>query len=154
MMLLQTGSNSAKHINAGISQMVSIAGKDRKHHDFSIPFEPTKSGFTVHVNSLEDDEAKERLSAHCRLRKYDTKSDSWFGVSLFPSSGQIRYALVIDEQWKHDPNIETALSMWQRKPMAPIESLSKISKKLKIGRNDQCPCGSGVKHKKCCLLKA
>lgn len=26
-------------------------------------------------------------------------------------------------------------------------------KKLKIGRNDPCPCGSGKKYKKCCLLK-
>ncbi len=26
-------------------------------------------------------------------------------------------------------------------------------KKLKIGRNDPCPCGSGRKYKKCCLLK-
>ena len=24
---------------------------------------------------------------------------------------------------------------------------------LKIGRNDPCPCGSGKKYKKCCLLK-
>jgi len=23
---------------------------------------------------------------------------------------------------------------------------------LKIGRNEKCPCGSGVKYKKCCLL--
>ena len=25
--------------------------------------------------------------------------------------------------------------------------------KKKIGRNDLCPCGSGLKYKKCCLLK-
>jgi len=25
--------------------------------------------------------------------------------------------------------------------------------KMKIGRNDPCPCGSGKKYKKCCLLK-
>lgn len=24
---------------------------------------------------------------------------------------------------------------------------------LRVGRNDQCPCGSGKKYKKCCLLK-
>ena len=24
---------------------------------------------------------------------------------------------------------------------------------MKIGRNDQCPCGSGKKYKHCCLLK-
>jgi len=23
----------------------------------------------------------------------------------------------------------------------------------KIGRNDPCPCGSGIKYKKCCLIK-
>ena len=26
--------------------------------------------------------------------------------------------------------------------------------KVKVGRNDPCPCGSGKKHKKCCLIKA
>ncbi len=25
---------------------------------------------------------------------------------------------------------------------------------MKIGRNDPCPCGSGKKYKKCCLIKA
>ena len=24
---------------------------------------------------------------------------------------------------------------------------------MKVGRNDPCPCGSGLKYKKCCLLK-
>jgi len=27
-------------------------------------------------------------------------------------------------------------------------------RQVKIGRNDQCPCGSGLKFKKCCLRKA
>lgn len=31
--------------------------------------------------------------------------------------------------------------------------LSKPEKKIKIGRNDPCPCGSGKKYKKCCLNK-
>jgi hypothetical protein len=26
-----------------------------------------------------------------------------------------------------------------------------IQSKKKVGRNDPCPCGSGKKHKKCCL---
>ncbi len=31
--------------------------------------------------------------------------------------------------------------------------MSIVSKSLKIGRNDPCPCGSGLKYKKCCLGK-
>jgi len=30
---------------------------------------------------------------------------------------------------------------------------SKSINKRKIGRNDPCPCGSGLKYKKCCLKK-
>ncbi|WP_397474925.1 SEC-C metal-binding domain-containing protein [Pusillimonas sp.] len=29
--------------------------------------------------------------------------------------------------------------------------LSKQDNRKKLGRNDPCPCGSGRKHKKCCL---
>jgi SWIM/SEC-C metal-binding protein len=28
-----------------------------------------------------------------------------------------------------------------------------IRDKPKVGRNDYCPCGSGIKYKKCCLSK-
>jgi tetratricopeptide (TPR) repeat protein len=45
----------------------------------------------------------------------------------------------------------------ERKPVARggrDSSLSEIvPKRTKIGRNDPCPCGSGKKFKKCCLLK-
>jgi preprotein translocase subunit SecA len=33
------------------------------------------------------------------------------------------------------------------------ESAPTARKKIKVGRNDPCPCGSGQKYKKCCLLK-
>lgn len=26
-------------------------------------------------------------------------------------------------------------------------------KKMRVGRNDPCPCGSGIKFKKCCLVR-
>ena len=28
-----------------------------------------------------------------------------------------------------------------------------LESKIKIGRNDKCPCGSGKKYKKCCIGK-
>lgn len=31
------------------------------------------------------------------------------------------------------------------------EFLQPVDQKTKLGRNDPCPCGSGVKYKKCCL---
>lgn len=38
---------------------------------------------------------------------------------------------------------------WRRKRMAPPV----VARAPKVGRNDPCPCGSGLKFKKCCALK-
>lgn len=39
-----------------------------------------------------------------------------------------------------------------REPIVPIRNKN-IDKVNKIGRNESCPCGSGIKYKKCCLKK-
>jgi methionyl aminopeptidase len=36
---------------------------------------------------------------------------------------------------------------------ARLDLLKEKEKPVKVGRNDPCPCGSGIKHKKCCLEK-
>jgi len=33
-----------------------------------------------------------------------------------------------------------------------LENGTIVRKAKKIGRNEQCPCGSGKKYKRCCLL--
>jgi len=40
------------------------------------------------------------------------------------------------------------------KRLAQLEAMGhELSKRVKIGRNDLCPCGSGNKFKKCCIDK-
>jgi methionyl aminopeptidase len=38
-------------------------------------------------------------------------------------------------------------------PKARLNLLKEKGKTVKVGRNDPCPCGSGIKYKKCCLGK-
>jgi hypothetical protein len=51
---------------------------------------------------------------------------------------------------------ETKLSITEF-PAPPVESaaasIHSVNGRLKIGRNEPCPCGSGKKYKKCCLRK-
>ena len=154
ILLLQLGSESAGHINKLIDRLIHSAATDRLPHDMSIPSDAEKSGFTIHVNSLPEDKARERLSSHCRIKKYETNADVWYGLLLAPGTGDIRVALVIDEKWKADPVMEKALKAWPRKPMLPILRLSQGILRRKVGRNDHCPCGSGKKYKKCCFSLA
>ena len=151
MFFLQLSSDAAKHINNGIDRLVRSSAEDGKLHDFSVPNEAEKSGVTVHVSPFPEIVARDRLSVHCRLRKYETKSDAWYGLLLAPGTGDIRGALVIDEKWKPDAKIEKALDAWPRKPAVPLKSLSRGTLRVKVGRNEPCPCGSGKKYKKCCL---
>jgi hypothetical protein len=154
MLLLQFGSDTAKHINKGIDRLVRTAADDGQHHDFSIPSDADKSGFTVHVNSLPEEMARERLSTHCRIRKYDTKSNVWYGLILAPGTGNIRGALAVEEKWKADADLEKALDAWPKKPAVPIGTLAHGALRRKIGRNEPCPCGSGKKYKRCCLERS
>jgi hypothetical protein len=151
MLLLQLSSDAAKHINIGIDQLVLQAAKDGRLHDISLPVEVEKSGLTIHVSPFPDEVAHPRLSTHCGIRKYDTKADEWFGLLLAPGSGEIRSALVIRGKWKSDADMEKALDAWPKKPSVPIAQLSRGAMRRKVGRNDQCSCGSGKKYKKCCL---
>jgi|GEM_PF-180248 len=151
MLLLQLGAESAKHINKGIDRLVHSAANSGRQHDMSVPSDAEKSGFTIHVSSLPEDLARERLSTHCRVKKYKSKADVWYGLLLAPGSGHIRGALVIEGKWTPDPDVEKLLDAWPKKPMVPISSLSRGALRKKIGRNEPCPCGSGKKYKKCCL---
>ena len=36
-----------------------------------------------------------------------------------------------------------------KKPIAPRPRITRQPSKLKVGRNDPCPCGSGKKYKQC-----
>lgn len=150
LLLLQLSSKTAKGLSSGIDRIVREARQDSKTHDISAAIDGSGSGVTIHCNNLPESVARERLSAHCRVRKYDTKSNAWYGVLLDPINGRIRGALVIEEDWKPDTQMDTVLAAWPKRAPVLISQLSKRPKK--IGRNELCPCGSGKKYKKCCLI--
>lgn len=151
MLFLQLGSDTAKHLNRGIGRLVRSAADDGQQYDMSVPSDADRPGFTIHVSCLPEEVARERLSTHCRVRKYEAKADVWYGLILAPGTGDIRAALAIEEKWKADADMEKALDAWPRKPMVPIATLSRGPLRRKVGRNEPCPCGSGKKYKKCCL---
>lgn len=58
-------------------------------------------------------------------------------------SGRIRTA----EQVAEMPQAERRFIREMRLPLTPEQKRKRL-----VGRNDRCPCGSGRKFKKCCLL--
>jgi uncharacterized protein len=54
------------------------------------------------------------------------------------------------------PFVAELSALWRRQSLEqqmPVARAKAIQVSPKTGRNDPCPCGSGRKYKKCCLVK-
>ncbi|MEZ4525867.1 MAG: SEC-C metal-binding domain-containing protein [Desulfobacterales bacterium] len=60
------------------------------------------------------------------------------------------YNSLLDETGSDKPQISPPGGFSYREEYEPVQP---VRREKKIGRNDPCPCGSGKKYKKCCLMK-
>ncbi|MCK4828698.1 SEC-C domain-containing protein [bacterium] len=127
--------------------------KDGKVHDFSIPPDGSYSpcvGVTYYsLNSGSVKDLQKRLLMLCQARKYKSKGDVWIGFGSLNNSHKMIDAVVFnDQKWEYDEELET-----MSKAFFGMGGRSRqIRVGRKIGRNERCPCGSGLKYKKCCGL--
>jgi hypothetical protein len=150
--LLKLSGKTASGLSRLIDKIVNDAAKDGKAHDATIAIGNEGSGLTVHCNSFPATIAANELSRHCELRKYTSKAKTWFGLAVQPGDGQVRFGLMFEYPWQKNAGMDAATA----KMPAPnsMEDANKILKGgagRKIGRNEPCPCGSGLKYKKCHL---
>jgi hypothetical protein len=106
------------------------------------------TGLTVHCNSEAAKVANRRLGGHCVLRKYAHKAKTWFGMCIGPRDSSLRFGFKLDYPWSLDPSLETATQ--HLRPLTRWPEVIRPVPTKRIGRNDPCPCGSGLKYKKCC----
>jgi hypothetical protein len=120
---------------------------DGKSHNIVMPpsddYLPRMGMTYVSLNSDDMNELQKRLSLLCELRKYASKADVWIGLgSLKSSINMVNTVVFVKNPWIFDNNLEIK--------SRAILGTGKIVKLVKsTGRNEKCPCGSGLKYKKC-----
>ena len=150
-LLLAIGGDAFKDANRLIDQAAKKARQDGDTHDATFLFSDV--GFTVHLSDLAVGEAMAALQRHCERRKYVQRADSWLGVSLDAAEARLRFGLSLSTAWKQDPALD---ELTKDVPMATkgiwdAMGSSRRRAVAKVGRNDPCPCGSGLKYKRCCI---
>lgn len=91
---------------------------------------------------------RNRLLNYSMAWKYRRKCNVWLGIgSLVDTPHMIDYLVYNDELWKNDMSLEALASQLLD---SKIERTTIFPNKRQIGRNDICPCGSGLKFKRCC----
>jgi uncharacterized protein YecA (UPF0149 family) len=79
------------------------------------------------------------------IRKYKSRADSWLALGSIAESPNLVDAMAFSrDPWKEDPAMEKLVS---ERFSGGGRILSPSGRK--IGRNEQCPCGSGKKFKRC-----
>lgn len=141
-----------KQLNGGIKRICTLTKNDGQQHDFSIAIVDT--GITIHSNNAPMSKAMESLGGHAEIRKYDCKTKSWFGVLLSSAPEcKLRNGMKLQYDYEYSKQMESKLAGMPRVANlkgGKIHDFSGLPRK-KLGRNDPCPCGSGLKYKKCCL---
>ena len=137
--LLTLSEEAITQINEGIQKTIDLFLEDKKGHDFTIGFNEGPTGLTIHTNNLEYDIAFESLLDHCKVRKYKQHANNWFGLCFDPLTKQFKFGVMSNKEWVYSKELGQQVLQHRQES------------KIKIGRNEKCPCGSGRKYKKCCI---
>lgn len=123
-----------------------------KRHDITLASSTPSCGVSFHCNPTRTLEAIQVLETHCSKRKYVQRADQWFGVSVSPT-GEVQFGVTLDFPWEASDDMDR-FTAGMKAPALVRDALPQYAKevsRMKLGRNDPCPCGSGRKYKKCCM---
>ncbi|MNK40307.1 hypothetical protein D3C87_589530 [compost metagenome] len=147
--LLDWSDKSRENITSAMIRTKTSAIRENKMSSIATASKPNFGISYIVLNKFDFQELDERVCVYSELRKYASGCNAWLGMGSFTGSKKlIDFMVYLDEPWKFDPEMETAteeIRNRQKKNMVPLAKNSK-----KTGRNEPCPCSSGLKYKKCC----
>ena len=122
---------------------------DGELHDASIPFPRHARGITFvsyprTSSHVEEQRYHDQFRGLAMARKYKSRANEWLALaSRSDDQGPFNLLWYSKEPWQPDPDLDN-LEKVLLKPGRAIHASGR-----KLGRNEQCPCGSGLKFKRC-----
>ena len=145
-MLLALGEELINKINRQIKQLLDLVKKDGRGHFTGIRMSEGDTGLIIHCGHKPISEAVTKLRERCERYKYEERANSWFGICLSPGDGMLRCVVSLDYKWEWNADMEADTRSYSSRGRP-----NALGSTNKVGRNERCPCGSGLKYKKCCL---
>lgn len=150
--LLEMDEDACRNVHLVLETITRQSHLDGKRHDITLATSAPPSGVTFHCNPTPSAEAIAVLETYCAKRKYQQRASQWFGVSVDPA-GQVQFGVTLDYPWEASEEMDR-LTADMKLPSNVRDTLPQHSREVrrrKLGRNDPCHCGSGLKYKRCCL---
>ena len=148
--LLDWSEHSRDNLMNQLNLVRTRTKQDGKAHNISMMAGPERSTHGLTFISWENNNIADlgkRLFLHSRGRKYKSKADVWIGIGCLRDSQRLVDVVVFsDEKWKYDEQLEEDVKIL----FGGVNKGTPINFGGKIQRNDFCPCGCGIKYKRCC----
>jgi len=143
--LLDFDSTEHQRILDTIKSTKEISFNKGCQSSFTLQFDCCLMGLVVFIthNSFNFNE----IDNYCYLKMYQTKYPEWIAIMIKYKMDGTRDLdfKIYNKKWQFDQEMEKKLKYYQK---LTVQEYLKNHKK--IGRNDICPCGTGLKYKKCC----
>lgn len=152
-LLLTLNEDTCQAISSGVDQLTRKTQLDGRLHDLTVSIGEANEGICIHCNPAPPQEAVDKLTAHCLLRKYAQRARKWFGLCV-DARGNILTGVALNFPWEQSDEMDARTASMRKRSGVPTRTFSSPRKGPKVGRNDACPCGSGLKYKKCHLGKS
>lgn len=112
-------------------------------HDLSIFHKESDMGLTIWIDRG-GRKIGDELMCHCDIRKYIHRAKIWYGLYIDEKISEIKFFIKRSCPWLQNEDMAKFIAKtWRQASM-------NSNNKIKIKVNEKCPCGSGIKYKKCC----
>ena len=141
---------------SGADQLINMVQRlkratllDGKMHDARLPMPRNRQGTTIvsfppPTHPVQEQMMHRALQDIASAHKYRSRADEWLVLASFAGSpSQFDVFGYIKDPWRQDPQMERFVES----RLVPGRAVNAGGEKL--GRNQQCPCGSGKKFKRC-----
>lgn len=145
--LLTLGEDAMRELNDKMEGALKSFIKDKNEHSISCVTNG-KIGLTIQYNNVLTVKNLKKLYESCERRKYSFRVDRWFCLFINPEEQSIKYCKKLDYPWKFSSRMEVIIKNFNTRTKKSTARNGRSTKKT--GRNTPCPCGSGIKFKKCC----
>ena len=105
-LLLDLSGEAVSSLSQGVEHLVSQTKKDKCPHDLTVALKGAEGGLSIHCSYDSHRFSSQRLSLHCRLRKYLRKSDFWFGIYINPETQLVEFSLKLSRKWQYSNEME------------------------------------------------
>lgn len=150
--LLDLNNEKQDQIIKHIYDMISETEKSNQIKIYSMPFmsgnfdDKSTYGITI-ISGYQYNREKmfEVLQATCIKNRYSYQYSEWLGLCSFvdDTGHLVNSFMLVKDDTKYNQELENILKT------LPAPKIKVGRNKIKVGRNDPCPCGSGKKYKKC-----